>query len=40
MNLKKINQVLKKILARIFGANTVAIEQFTTMNEKVADGSD
>ena len=29
----------QKDLERIFGVNTVAIEQFTTMNEKVADGS-
>ncbi len=29
----------QKDLERIFGVNTVSIEQFTTMNEKVADGS-
>lgn len=38
-DMEKNKPSYQKDLERIFGVNTVAIEQFTTMNEKVADGS-
>ena len=38
-NMEKSKPTYKKNLERIFGVNTSAVEQFTLMNEKVADGS-
>lgn len=38
-NLEKSKPTYKKNLERIFGVNTSAVEQFTIMNEKVANGS-
>jgi len=38
-NMEKSKPTYKKNLERIFGVNTSAVEQFTIMNEKVADGS-
>jgi len=37
--LEKNNPTYQENLKRIFGVNTSAVEQFTLMNEKVADGS-
>ena len=38
-NMEKNKPTYKKNLERIFGVNTSAVEQFTIMNEKVANGS-
>tara|TARA_B110000211_G_scaffold233247_1_gene298936 strand:- start:35 stop:1795 length:1761 start_codon:yes stop_codon:yes gene_type:complete len=38
-NMEKSKATYNKDLERIFGVNTAAVEQFTIVNEKVADGS-
>tara|TARA_R100001377_G_scaffold63901_1_gene39486 strand:- start:3100 stop:4890 length:1791 start_codon:yes stop_codon:yes gene_type:complete len=38
-NMEKNKATYNKDLERIFGVNTAAVEQFTLVNEKVADGS-
>ena len=38
-NMEKSKATYNKDLERIFGVNTAAVEQFTLVNEKVADGS-